>query len=331
MSSILTNTAAMTALQTLQQTNEMMEATQNRISSGLRITTAADNSAYWSIAATMKSDNSSLSTVKDALGLGAATVDVAYTAMESATSLVTEIKSKLVAARQPGVDKGKIQHEISQLQNQLKSVVGSASFSGENWLINPSDGTDRATDGLPTITKEIVSSFTRKADGTVETGKISITISDFILIDEDGAAANKSGLLDQATDNGAVVPGYAAGSGNGSGESVLNLKVQTVAGTVTTDKTEAQIDVLIREITIVEDSMIDATASLGAARNRINLQNDFVANLMDAIDRGVGQLIDADMTEESSRLKSLQVQQQLGIQSLSIANANAQNILALFR
>jgi len=66
-------------------------------------------------------------------------------------------------------------------------------------------------------------------------------------------------------------------------------------------------------------------------KSRIDLQKDFVKALMDAIDRGIGQLVDADMNAESTRLQALQVQQQLGIQALSIANANSQNILALFR
>ena len=61
------------------------------------------------------------------------------------------------------------------------------------------------------------------------------------------------------------------------------------------------------------------------------MQSEFVNNLMDAVDRGVGQLIDANMEEESTRLQALQTQQQLGIQSLSIANSSAQSILSLFR
>ena len=52
---------------------------------------------------------------------------------------------------------------------------------------------------------------------------------------------------------------------------------------------------------------------------------------MDAIDRGVSQLVDADMNEELTRLQAIQVKQQLGIQALSIANGSSQNILALFR
>ena len=76
--------------------------------------------------------------------------------------------------------------------------------------------------------------------------------------------------------------------------------------------------------------MANAAATLGAAKTRIDLQKDFVSNLMDSIDRGVGQLVDADMNKESTRLQALQVQQQLGIQALSIANSNAQSILSLF-
>ncbi len=68
-----------------------------------------------------------------------------------------------------------------------------------------------------------------------------------------------------------------------------------------------------------------------AAQLRIDMQKDFVSKLMDSIDRGVGQLVDADMNKESTRLQALQVQQQLGVQALSIANGSTQSILSLFR
>ena len=76
---------------------------------------------------------------------------------------------------------------------------------------------------------------------------------------------------------------------------------------------------------------IDSAANLGALKSRIDSQNDFVRVLMEAVERGVGTLVDADMTEESTKLQALQVQQQLGVQSLSIANQSSQNILSLFR
>ena len=73
--------------------------------------------------------------------------------------------------------------------------------------------------------------------------------------------------------------------------------------------------------------MADAATKLGAAKKQIDLQKEFTTSLMDSIERGVGQLVDADMNKESTRLQALQVQQQLGIQALSIANSNAQRVL----
>ena len=98
MTSILTNSAAMAALQTLRSIDNGLETTQARVSSGLRVENASDNAAYWSIATTMRSDNRALSTVADALGLGAAKVDTAYTALENVIEVMSEIKAKLVAA-----------------------------------------------------------------------------------------------------------------------------------------------------------------------------------------------------------------------------------------
>ncbi|KSV89227.1 flagellin, partial [Sinorhizobium fredii USDA 205] len=170
MTSILTNTAAMAALQTLRAIDDNMETTQGRVSSGLRVGEASDNAAYWSIATTMRSDNMALSAVQDALGLGAAKVDTAYAGMESAIDVVKEIKAKVVAATEEGVDKAKVQEEIAQLQDQLMSIAESASFSGENWIAG---GTDT---GTSTLDGTVVSSFVRASDGTVSVKTTTYTL-----------------------------------------------------------------------------------------------------------------------------------------------------------
>jgi len=77
--------------------------------------------------------------------------------------------------------------------------------------------------------------------------------------------------------------------------------------------------------------MTSAAADLGSISMRIGLQEDFVSKLTDSIDSGVGRLVDAEMNEESTKLKALQTQQQLAIQSLSIANSSSESILSLFR
>ena len=76
---------------------------------------------------------------------------------------------------------------------------------------------------------------------------------------------------------------------------------------------------------------IDSAAAFGSSQNRIEIQSNFVGKLVDSMESGIGSLVDADMEETSARLQALQVQQQLGIQALSIANQQPQSILSLFR
>jgi flagellin len=79
------------------------------------------------------------------------------------------------------------------------------------------------------------------------------------------------------------------------------------------------------------DDAINAAAAFGSVQNRISIQSDFVGQLTNSMKAGIGSLVDADMEETSARLQALQVQQQLGIQALSIANQAPQSILSLFR
>ena len=72
-------------------------------------------------------------------------------------------------------------------------------------------------------------------------------------------------------------------------------------------------------------------AGLGASAKRLDVQSEFIVKLTDVLIDGVGNLVDADMGEESARLQALQVKQQLGIQAISIANAQPQSVLGLFR
>lgn len=311
MTSLLTNIAARTALQNLTMTNKKLEMAQTRISTGLRVATAQDNAAYWSIATTMRSDNSALSTVEDALGLGSATVDVAYTALESSVELVSEIKAKLVAARQPGLDKTKIQDEITELQNQLRSVAEAAVFSGENWLSVNSGVTGY------NATKQVVASFTR-ISGVVTIGTISIGIGTIGLYD---AGTTGVGILDASRG--------ASGAVSTTGTyTVASLNISTLTDS-TADLTT--LESYIRGADSAVSQITTAASFLGAVKSRLDLQKDFVASLMDSIEIGIGQLVDADMNEESTKLQALQVQAQLGIQALAIANQSSQNILALFQ
>lgn len=325
MTSILTNSAAMAALQTLRSIDNNMQTTQARVSSGLRVESASDNAAYWSIATTMRSDNRAISTVADALGLGAAKVDTAYTALENVIEVMSEIKAKLVAAREPGVDKNKINDEIKELKNQLVSTAQSASFSGENWLYN--SGTD------PLGVKSVVASFVRTASGNVSVATLDFDTQNSLLIDVENPAA---GYLTKAIDASALSDDPTALTGD-----YYLIDMSKVIDTASPDTGEEiqidgstdneALDAMISVTDFIIKDLTNAASTLGAITKRIEMQESFVASLGDVIDKGIGRLVDADMNEESTRLKALQTQQQLGIQSLSIANSSAENILQLFR
>ena len=97
---------------------------------------------------------------------------------------------------------------------------------------------------------------------------------------------------------------------------------------VTTDQGVAN---ALTNIETMIDSSIDAAAAFGSSQGRIETQSDFISSLTDSLKSGIGALVDADLEETSARLQALQVQQQLGVQSLSIANQAPQTILSLFR
>ncbi|WP_027535968.1 flagellin [Bradyrhizobium sp. WSM3983] len=302
MSSLLTNSTAMTALQTLRSVSSQLSTTQTRISTGQRVSTASDNAAYWSIATSMRADNAALSAVSDSLGLSAATVDTEYTALNTVigdkNSGLIKLQSLLVEAKTAGIDRTKIQADITQIQQQLKGTADAATFNGVNWL--------SATSSTP-ATVNLVSSFSR-VGSTPTTGSISLTTSTYALY----SASGTSGILDAQA----------------SGVSVDNMSISSLTDAASDQTT---LDGYIAQVTAAINSVASAAADLGAVKNRIATNTDFVKSLMDSVDRGIGQLVDADMNQESTRLSALQVQQQLGVQALSIANSSSQSILSLFR
>jgi flagellin len=291
----------MTALQTLRNVSSNLQTTENRISTGQRVATASDNAAYWSIATSMRADNAALSAVSDSLGLSAATVDTEYTALTAvvgdSTGGLTKLQSLLVEAKTAGIDRTKIQADITQIQQQMKATAAAATFNGVNWL---------STTATTPATFDLVSSFSR-VGGTPTIGAITLTIANYSLY-----TSTQAGILDK-------VSGTA---------SVDTIDISTLTDSAADQTT---LSGYIAQVTTAINSVASAAAGLGAVKNRIATNTDFVKTLMDSVTRGVGQLVDADMNAESTRLQALQTQQQLGVQALSIANQNSQSILSLFK
>ena len=320
MSSILTNNAAMSALQSLTLTQKNLEGIQNQVSTGLRVADASDNAAYWSIATSMRSDTGALSAVSDALNLGSSTLGIATAALNSTLTIMNKMKADIVTAQTPGTDKTQIESDIAALQSSLRSITASASFNGVNLL----NGT--------AANANIVASFSRGTDGTTSVGTIAVETANITLTSVSAGSGILSASMTAVTVGGSSVTLGAGSVGSGgtgtdattwTGDSLLGFMLTTSTTTSDLAVIQANIDTIISSIT-------KAGATLGGLKTNVDLQTTFVAALTDAITSGVGSLVDADMNVASTKLQALQTQQQLGVQSLSIANQNSQMILKLF-
>ncbi|MBD8905139.1 flagellin N-terminal helical domain-containing protein [Methylorubrum zatmanii] len=478
MTSLLTNISAMTALTTLKSINTNLDATSNRVSTGQRVSTASDNAAYWSIATTVRTDNASLSAVKDSLGLGSSAVDTAYNGLNSVLADLQNMRAKLQTALQPGVDRAKVQTEIKAIQDKMKATADSSTSSGQNWLSVDSSPSNTAYQA----TQNVVAGFSRSTSGTVSFSMIGVDVNAVKLYDvnsssittaatagqvfgttsltgttafrpadatvanrgtadfsgtnevafslslgdgstatitlnsstmasaaanlarvttteflnainnqisadttatplagkvtasldasgrltftstakgsgtdaqvtvQNVAASGSNALIDVGFGTGTAGTDARTGKGSAAGTAVGKGILDTVdsttgysVGGVGVSSTAIDIsglvgtsgDTTLRNIiTQVEKAIAkvtDAGTKLGASKTQIDGQKTFVDSLMKANDRTIGILVDADIEEESTKLKALQTQQQLAVQALSIANSGSQNVLSLFR
>lgn len=401
MSSILTNTSAMVALQTLRATNMKMGAVQEEVSTGKQIGSAKDNAAIWAISKVMESDVKGFKGISDSLSLGFSTIAVARQASETITDLLVEVKGKIVAAQESNVDRGKIQTDIDALREQITTVVNAAQFNGLN-LVNGSQTTVDVLASLDRNSTSVVSStitvtaqdlsigaYAAKAvlagsdgvstagdtagfaiDGGGGTGtividdsvdafdagdKVSITIggrtASYTVSASDVASTTTAdivavglknavealGITDLTVDYDSGTPGTLAFTNDSTVDLSVSAQFKNagsggLAALSAVDvSTSAGAAAALGNIETLLQSSIDAAATFGSVQKRIEIQADFVGKLSDSLTAGIGTLVDADMEEASARLQALQVQQQLGVQALSIANQQPQMLLGLFR
>ena len=137
LNSVNTNASALIALQNLSVTQGDLQATQNIISTGKKINTAKDNGAVWSIAQTMAGKVSSLDAVQDSLNRAQSTIDVAMSAGQQVSDLLTQMKAKVLAASDTSLDttsRTALNEDFKSLRDQITKVVNNADFNGVNMV-----------------------------------------------------------------------------------------------------------------------------------------------------------------------------------------------------
>ncbi|MET0547294.1 MAG: flagellin [Caulobacterales bacterium] len=135
--SVHTNTAAQIALQNLNTTNRELEDVQNRVSTGLKVSSAKDNASIYAVAQGLRADIGSFGAVKNSLNRAQSIADVALAAGSSVSDLLVSAKEKILAALDPSIDTASrtaYNNDFKSILRQITSVLNNAVFDGANIL-----------------------------------------------------------------------------------------------------------------------------------------------------------------------------------------------------
>ncbi len=273
--SVHTNASAMIALQNLNATNKNMEDVQQKISTGLAVSSAKDNASVYSIAQGQRADLNGLKAVTDSLNRASSIADVSLAAGETVSDLLNQLREKVIGSMDTSIDttsRNALDSDYKAILGQITHVVENATFNGSNII--------------------------------------------------DGSLASSIQFIANADANSSIT---------------LSVRTISLGGpiiTLTANSSLSTATISAGILTQLDASISNLNANLGALGSQakqIEGHLSFVSKLQDSITSGIGNLVDADMARESSRLQALQVQQQLGTQALSIANQSPQQILTLFK
>jgi flagellin len=224
-------------------------------------------------------------------------------------------------------------------QNQRGAVAGFQSVI--NSLNNGSSAIDVALSAGQSISDLLIQLKQKAlsaADPSIDTASRQALNSNFVALRDQistivkNAVFNNFNLVDGST---TMVQALASADGTRRVTTMAqNLKL---SGSIVTLKTTSTVSTLAKAsamITVIQASLTNvnsALAKLSSGAAKFSIQATFTQKLSDTLTAGIGNLVDANMAQESARLQSLQVKQQLGIQALSIANQAPQTILSLFK
>ncbi len=275
LNSVNTNVGAMVALQSLNRTNEALNTTQKRVSTGFRVSDAKDDGAAFAVAQSVRADVAGLTAANEQLGGVKGVLDTALAGLTKVSDTMTKVRETLVRLADDTLNtdqRAQYNAQYEALRTQVQNFIQDATYNGRTLL-----DTNAANGGGDITT-------TRNESGTTYT-----------LTAADGAGT----MIVAAAPADAATAQAALGSGG--------------------------------DWATVNTQIADALNRFGSDSRYVDAQVGYNRDKLDALEGGLGALIDADLAKESARLQALQIRQQLGTQSLSIANQAPQSLLSLFQ
>lgn len=274
LNSVNTNVGAMVALQSLNRTNEALNTTQKRISTGYRVSDAKDDGAAFAVAQSIRADTAGLTAANEQLGGTKGILDTALSGLNQVSDTMTEVRATLVRLADDTLNsdqRAQYEAQYEALRTQIQNFITDATYNGRTLL-----------------------STTAPAGGDITTTR-----------NESGTTYTLTSLDGLGTMVVAAAPGDAA----------------TAQAALASGGDWASVNTVIA----------NALNQYGSDSNYVDNQISYNRDKLDALNGGLGALIDADLAKESARLQALQIRQQLGTQSLSIANQAPQSLLSLFQ
>lgn len=224
-------------------------------------------------------------------------------------------------------------------QNQRSQVAGYTAVI--NSINNATSAVDVALSAGQSISDLLIQMKTKAlaaADSSLDTASRQALNANFTALRDQittivtNATFNGFNLV-----NGSTTKITALASADGSRRLTTDAQNMKLSGSIVTVRltntisTQAKASTLVATIQSSLTNVNSALAKLSAGAAKFSIQATFAQKLSDTLTQGIGNLVDANMAQESARLQALQVKQQLGIQALSIANQAPQTILSLFR
>ena len=295
--SINTNTTAFVALQSLNVTESSLAAAQKQISTGYRVADATDDGGAFAVAQTVRSDVTALTSVNQQLGTAQGLVTTAVSSLTSISNIVGNAKATLVKIADQGISSDQRDQYIATYQKLIAQVaddVDGATYNGQT-LLGSASGAVAAT------SKQVINNEAG-ATSTIHAEDVS-TLANTLAALIGGTFTRSAAGVDTLTTPSAS-----------SAQTAALAAIQTGAGYDT-----------------AQTALNNQLNQAGADSNYLNAQITYNTDKIDSLNSGLGALIDADLSQESAVLQSLQIKQQLGTQALSIANQAPQSLLSLFK
>jgi len=290
--SINTNRQAVFAIQSLNQNTMELNAVQKRVSTGFRVADSRDDTGAFSVAQAVRSDLAGVTAVNEQLGGARGILSTTMTSLTQVSNAMQQLRTN-----------------VTRLADGAITAESRAQYNEQFQMLNrqiQSFVTDATYNGRTLLATGATTGFPGGTTGGQIVGIRNETGGTYTISAFDGASLTLAGNL-----TGTIAAPASATAAAGY-----------ISGTVSTTGTN---------LGSIEARINRALSSFGASQQFVDNQISYNTKKLDALNDGLGALVDADLAKESSRMTALQTRQQLSMQTLSMANQTPQSLLSLFR